>query len=262
MSEQNDVTTDVNTEQDQQDSNVVTETVEGTEPVNTETAEVGVETAQQDEAPEETPEPPSVEELLLRDHKSKVLGKDRISKSQMQSYLKFLSTNPETGQQEVFGEDEEVPEGVEPRSLLEHPFITDILGPFDTTMWGQIAKYGKNRLGDQAKEVDEAYVDMWTEWKATQSPVPPKSHMWLKGITAAALLIAEREGELTQDQWATPEPEPTQPATEQAIAAATAEAEAKDAALAEGQDAPEGEPEQEQPAPDAPESPESEQGEE
>jgi hypothetical protein len=258
MSEQNDVSTDVNNEQDQQDTVTVTE---GTEPVNTEAAEAAVETVEET-APEETPEPPSVEELLLRDHKSKVLGKDRISRSQMQSYLKFLSTNPETGQQEVFGEDEEVPEGVEPRSILQHPFITDILGQFDTQTWGLVAKYGKNRLGDKQDEVDSAYVDMWNEWKATQSPVPPKSHMWLKGIVAAALLIAEREGELTQDRWETPVEQEATSATEQAIEAATAEAEAKDAALAEGESAPESEPEQEQPAPEPSESPESEQGEE
>jgi hypothetical protein len=132
---------------------------------------------------EETPAPPTVEELLLRDHKERVLGKDKISAAQMASYLNFLGYDPEAET---------------PVNPLEGAFFTEVLGGFNIDMLRRVALKGKSALGEKAKEVDDAYIAMWEEWKDGLSNRPPKSHMWLKGVVAAALLIAEHHGELEQ----------------------------------------------------------------
>lgn len=175
-------------------------------------------------APEEVAEEtaaPTLEELLLRDHKERVLGKDRISASQMASYLSFLGYDPDSD---------------EPVNPLESPFIVDVLGEYDLDMWKRIALKGKSALGSDAKKVDEAYVDMWEEWRDEQSNRPPKSHMWLKGVVAAALLIAEHQGEVEQlkvEDVIAKEKAEAEKAAAEAAEKAKAEAEAKQAEKAQ-----------------------------
>lgn len=223
----------VNTENGAQEQTDTQEQTDVQPDVNTEAADAAVQTVE--EGTVEETDAPTVEELLLKDHKQKVLGKDRISKSQMQSYREFLTHDPESGD--------------ELASPLQHPLIADLLADYDAAMWGRIAKQGKSALGEKAKEVDDAYCDMWEEWRDQQANRPPKSHKWLKGAVAAALLIAESIGEMEQEQWTTPVPQPG----EEGEAVATAEA--KDEALAEGA-TPET-PEQEQPV--TPEEPTAEE---
>jgi len=235
MSEQNNVqnTTD---EQGNEEEEVTTSTSEGTEDVNVEAADKAVETVEES-APEEEVEMeiPTIEDLLLRDHKEKVLGKDRISRKQMESYVRFLGYDPEAD---------------EPVNPLEGDFIVNVLGEYDTAMWARIAKQGKSALGPNAKDVHDAYIAMWEEWRDKQANRPPRSHMWLKGVVAAALLIAEHMGEDLTELAKEKPPTEEELAERAAQEAAEKEAEAKDKALAEGQDAPSEEPQQEQPAPD------------
>lgn len=155
------------------------------ETVATDTVEVPEGTETQETTTQSTPEMvgiPTIEDLLLKDHKEKVLGKDKISRSQMASYLEFFKTDPETG---------EVAETLE--DVMSHPLIADVLGEYDAEMLAKIAKQGKSALGEKAKDVDETYIAMWNEWKdnSGHGSSVPKSHMWLKGVVAAALLISE-----------------------------------------------------------------------
>jgi hypothetical protein len=177
----------------------------------TDTVEV-TEGTEQQETTQSAPEMvgiPTIEDLLLKDHKERVLGKDKISRSQMASYLEFFKTDPETG---------EVAEDM--GDVMAHPLLTDVLGEYDTEMWAKIAKQGKSALGEKAKDVDEKYIAMWNEWKdnSGHGSSVPKSHMWLKGVVAAALLIAESYEE-----------------AQATIAAATEKAEAEKAAKAEAE---------------------------
>lgn len=149
-----------------------TEATEGSTPdAPTEPAEVAVEVGTEPEAIE----PPTVEELILKDHKERVLGKDRISRNQMKSYIKFLTDK---------GED-----------------FVEVMGTQDTNVWAAVAKRGKSAMPN-GKDVDAKFVELWGEWKGEQ-PNPGDisgSHMWLKGVCAAALLIAMYNDEKKADE--------------------------------------------------------------
>jgi hypothetical protein len=164
-------------------------------------AEVAVEVSTEPEV-----QPPTVEELLLKGHKERVLGKDRISAKQMSSYLKFLTDKGDE-------------------------FADEVMGTHDENVWKAVARGGKSAVPN-GKDVDDKFVALWNEWKSEQQDPGSisKSHMWLKGVCAAALLIAmhndeQTEGEENTDLYAPVlEPVEEQPEEERETAEADAAA--------------------------------------
>lgn len=53
-----------------------------------------------------------------------------------------------------------------------------------------IARGGYSSL-PHGKLLDEEYIASWARWTATLETTPPKSHMWIKGVCAAALILTE-----------------------------------------------------------------------
>jgi hypothetical protein len=109
---------------------------------------------------------PDIADLLRRSQA--LVVRDSISRPQMESYVAFLGDQP-----------------------LQHPLMAGVLGEYDRVMWERIARDGKSALGEKSGEVDRAYIAMWEEWQETQPNRPPRSHIWLKGVVAAALAIAD-----------------------------------------------------------------------
>lgn len=87
------------------------------------------------------------------------LSADRISRLQVASYLAFFE---------------------------DTTFFEDALGAFDQEALHALARDGKRAAN--GKELDADYVEAWEQWRPSSVP---KSHMWIKGMVATALAVAE-----------------------------------------------------------------------
>ena len=92
------------------------------------------------------------------------LGRNTISSPQMRTYDAFLS-----------------------HEHADNPFH-DALALLTADEVASVAKFGYSALGPAGKALDIAFCVCWDAWVATLPVAPPKSHMWIKGLLAAALI--------------------------------------------------------------------------
>ena len=95
--------------------------------------------------------------LTLEQH---VTGRNKVGKNQWKSYTAYLDSQ----------------EGL--------AFIAGL----DLETMQAIARGGYSSIPN-GKDLDAEYVASWARWVATQEVAPPKSHMWIKGVCVAALVI-------------------------------------------------------------------------
>jgi hypothetical protein len=92
---------------------------------------------------------------------------DRIREAQARTYLAFL------------GEDS-----------MAHPLFTQILAGLTPDQLTALANVGKSAIPN-GRLLDKKFVAMWEDWAAKQPGPVPVSHMWIKGVVAFALALAD-----------------------------------------------------------------------
>jgi hypothetical protein len=93
-----------------------------------------------------------------------IVGRNTISSAQMASYTTFLDTE------------------------LDAPFASALiaLSAEDAAL---IARHGYSAV-PQGKDLDGLFCAAWDKWVAGLDVKPPKSHKWIKGVLAAALILS------------------------------------------------------------------------
>lgn len=92
-----------------------------------------------------------------------IVGRNTISAAQMRSYAAFLDTD--TG---AFGQ------------------AINALSAEDCAL---VARLGYSAIAG-GKDLDTVFCAAWDRWVATLEVAPPKSHKWIKGVLAAALILS------------------------------------------------------------------------
>jgi hypothetical protein len=92
-----------------------------------------------------------------------IIGRNTISSAQMASYTAFLDTD--TG---AFGH---------------------AINALSADDCASVARLGYSSIAG-GKDLDTLFCAAWDAWTATLEVAPPKSHKWIKGVLAAALILS------------------------------------------------------------------------
>lgn len=100
--------------------------------------------------------------LTLTDH---VVGRNKISSRQHATYVAFLSYEQDT------------------------PFHAAVNALSQEDLEA-VAHDGYSALGDAGKDLDALFCAAWDAWVASLPVAPPKSHKWIKGVLATAIILS------------------------------------------------------------------------
>ena len=98
--------------------------------------------------------------LTLDQH---VIGRNKISHAQRASYVAFLAYEQQT------------------------PFH-DACNALTQEELERVAHDGYSALGSRGKALDALFCAAWDAWVETLEVAPPKSHKWIKGVLAIAII--------------------------------------------------------------------------
>ena len=94
-----------------------------------------------------------------------VVGRNKISAAQRTSYEAFLAYEQDT------------------------PFH-EAVNALSQDQLELVARLGYSALGPQGKALDTLFCAAWDAWVATLPVAPPKSHKWIKGVLATAIILS------------------------------------------------------------------------
>jgi hypothetical protein len=100
--------------------------------------------------------------LTLTDH---VVGRNKISSRQRATYEAFLAYE-------------------------QHTEFHAAVNALTQDELEAVARHGYSALGPAGKLLDGLFCDAWDGWVATLEVAPPKSHKWIKGVLATAIILS------------------------------------------------------------------------
>jgi hypothetical protein len=107
-------------------------------------------------------------ERKIADRATELLRADRISGAQVSSYVKFLGPDPTAHL--IFRLLDAL--NIEPRDFAR-----------DGIRWTE----------PHGELIDDVYLALWDPWAAAQTPPPPTSHCWVKGVVATGIALTEEQ---------------------------------------------------------------------